>query len=144
MESNLGFIDTASVRKREGQQRKRERAKRSRSSTGTGATFERKPEGGGKQLPRGKAGASTCQEVCLVSMKSSREASKAARGRNGGSSKGTSFFCEAGAPGFGEESQAEFSLEEGLAAPQGGTVRIGENLERRAGARLTDSVHSRR
>lgn len=65
-------------------------------------------------MPRGKAGASTCQEVCLVSMKTSREASreasKAARGRNGGSSKGTGFCCEAGAPGFGEENQAEFSF----------------------------------
>lgn len=55
-------------------------------------------------MPRRKAGASTHQEVCLVSMKTSREASKAAAAQEwGAAAMGPASAVKQEPQGFGEE-----------------------------------------
>lgn len=107
LESSLGFIDRASIRKREGQQRQEESAKRSGTFHGDrgseklhlNSNLRRR-----REMPRRKAGASTHQEVCLVSMKTSREASKAAAGQERGTAApGPASAVKLEPQGFGKE-----------------------------------------
>jgi hypothetical protein len=61
----------------------------------------------------------------------------------GGAARGRASAVKQEPQGLRRKARLSFLSEEGLAAPQGGMIRIGESLERRAVAHLTDSVHSR-